>query len=87
MVRAVIRLIDAELFKLRKRLMTRVLLFILVGIMILLYLLLLAVSKVAIPAHGPEETGAVQNLLGLPLALPFALAMLSSLRSLLLYRT
>ena len=79
----VTRLIGAELFKLRKRLMTRVLLFVLVGIMILLYLLLLAVSKVVIPAHGPEEIGEIQNLLGLPLAIPFALSILSSLGSVL----
>ncbi|MHC4278075.1 MAG: ABC transporter permease subunit [Planctomycetota bacterium] len=77
------RLIGAELFKLRKRLMTRVLLFVLVGIVILLYLLLLAVSKVAIPAHGPEEIGEIQNLLGLPLAIPFALSILSSFGSVL----
>ncbi|MBL7166898.1 MAG: ABC transporter permease subunit [Dehalococcoidales bacterium] len=77
------RLISAELFKLRKRLMTRVLLFVLVGIMIVLYLLLLAVSKVTIPVHGSEEIGAIQNLLGLPLALPFALSILSSLGTIL----
>ena len=77
------RLISAELFKLRKRLMTRVLLFVLVGIMIILYLLLLAVSKVAIPVHGSEEIGTIQNLLGLPLALPFALSILSSLGTIL----
>ena len=72
------RLIGAELFKLRKRLMTRVLLFVLVGIMVILYLLLFAVSRIAVPVHGSEEIGTVQNLLGLPLALPFALAILSS---------
>lgn len=72
------RLIGAELFKLRKRLMTRVLLFVLVGIMIVLYLLLFAVSRVTIPVHGSEEVGTIQNLLGLPLALPFALSILSS---------
>ena len=77
------RLIGAELFKLRKRLMTRVLLFVLVGIMILLYLLLLAVSKVAMPAHGPSEIGEIQNLLGLPVAIPFALSILSSFGSVL----
>jgi ABC-2 type transport system permease protein len=82
-VRAVIRLIGAELFKLRKRLMTRVLLFVLLGILIILYLLLLAVSKVAIPAHGPAEIGEIQNLLGLPLAIPFALTILSSFGSVL----
>jgi len=79
----VTRLISAELFKLWKRSMTRVLLFVLVGIMVLLYLLLLAVSKVTIPAHGPPEIGAIQNLLGLPVALPFALSILSSFGSVL----
>ncbi len=77
------RLIGAELFKLRKRLMTRVLLFVLVGILVLLYLLLLAVSKVAIPAHGPADIGEIQNLLGLPVAIPFALSILSSFGSVL----
>ncbi len=77
------RLISAELFKLRKRLMTRVLLFVLVGIMIVLYLLLLAVSKTTMPVHGSEEIGTIQNLLGLPLAIPFALSMLSSLGTIL----
>jgi len=74
----VTRLIRAELFKLRKRLMTRVLLFVLVGIMIVLYLLLFAISQITVPVHGSEEIGDIQNLLGLPLALPFALAILSS---------
>lgn len=77
------RLISAELFKLRKRRMTSVLLFVLVGVMIVLYLLLLAVSKTTIPAHGSEEIETVQNLLGLPLALPFALSILSSLGTIL----
>jgi ABC-2 type transport system permease protein len=83
----VTRLISAELFKLRKRSMTRVLLFVLVGIMVLLYLLLLAISKVNIPAQGlqgmGEGIGAIKNLLGLPLALPFALSILSSFGSVL----
>lgn len=77
------RLISAELFKLRKRLMTRVLFFVLIGIIILLYLLLLAVSKVVIPAHGPTEIAEIQNLLGLPVAIPFALTILSSFGSVL----
>jgi ABC-2 type transport system permease protein len=79
----VIRLISAELFKLRKRAMTRVLLFVLVGIIVILYLLLLAVSKVTLPVHGSEEVGAIQNLLGLPVALPFAFSILSSFGSVL----
>jgi ABC-2 type transport system permease protein len=77
-VTAVIRLIGAELFKLRKRLMTRVLLYVLIGILIILYLLLLAVSNVVLPAHGAQVLGEIQNLLGLPMAIPFALSILSS---------
>jgi ABC-2 type transport system permease protein len=70
------RLISAELFKLRKRTMTRVLLYILIGIIVLLYLLLLAISNVKIPNMGPRM-GSIPNLLGLPLALPFATFILS----------
>jgi ABC-2 type transport system permease protein len=77
-VTAVIRLIGAELFKLRKRLMTRVLLYVLIGILIILYLLLLAVSNVVLPAPGAQVLGEIQNLLGLPMAIPFALSILSS---------
>jgi len=72
----VIRLISAELFKLRKRTMTRVLLYILIGIIILLYLLLLAVSNANLPDMGPGMEG-IPNLLGLPVALPFAMFILS----------
>ena len=63
--------------------MTRVLLFVLVGIMIVLYLLLFAISRITMPVHGSEEIGTIQNLLGLPLALPFALSILSSLGTIL----
>jgi ABC-2 type transport system permease protein len=70
----VIRLISAELFKLRKRSMTRVLLFVLIGFTVIIYLLLLAVSKVMIPATGLPEMGNIQNLLGLQQALPLAFA-------------
>lgn len=78
-----IRLIGTELFKLRKRLMTRVLLYVLIGIIIILYLLLLAVSNVTIPAHEGRVIGEIQNLLGLPVAIPFALSILSSFGSVL----
>lgn len=77
------RLINAELYKLRHRTMTWVLLYVLVGILIILYLLLLAVSKVQIPDHEAVRLGEIQNLLGLPLAIPFALSMLSSFGSVL----
>ena len=76
------RLISAELFKLRKRAMTRILLFILMGIMAIMYLILFAVSNVELPT-GPDGQGPgaidIQNVLGLPVAIPFALSMLSGL--------
>jgi ABC-2 type transport system permease protein len=78
----VIRLIGAELFKLRKRTMTRVLLFVLIGIIIILYFLLLAISNVSLPNAGPR-IGNIHNLLGLPVALPFAMSILSSFGSVL----
>jgi ABC-2 type transport system permease protein len=83
-VRAVIRLINEELFKLRKRLMTRVLLFVLIGIIIILYFLLLAVTNVTIPAHAAQNVEQeIQNLLGLPVSVPFALSLLASFGSVL----
>jgi len=76
----VIRLIGAELFKLRKRKMTWILLAVLVGIIILVNFLLLAISKVNLPT-GPH--GEIQNLLGLPVALPLTMSLLSSFGSVL----
>ena len=77
------RLIASELYKLRKRLMTKVLLYVLVGIIIILYLVFLAVSKANIPAHGTGEIDNIQNILGLPVAIPFALMILSFVGSVL----
>ena len=76
------RMIAAELFKLRQRPMTKVLLAVLVGIIVLVNLLLLAISKANLPVGGPGM-GDIQNLLGLPVALPFALLMISSFGSVL----
>lgn len=74
------RLIAAELYKLRKRLMPRVLLYILLGIIVILYIvLLLTADRAYIPSHGPEETEMAQNMLGLPIAIPFALLIISSI--------
>jgi ABC-2 type transport system permease protein len=74
------RLIRAELFKLRKRGMTRILLFVLMGILAVLYLILYAVSKANLPT-GPGGPGQMnlQTVLGLPVAIPFALNILASL--------
>ena len=72
-----IRLISAEMFKLRKRSMTRVLAFVLIGIMVVLHLVLLAVSKANLPNAG-AHLGDISNVLGLPSALPFAMYILSS---------
>jgi len=71
------RLIGAEILKLRKRLLPKVLLGVLVGIIILINFLLLAISRVNLPP-GSEMMGNIQNMLGLPVAIPFALMMISS---------
>jgi ABC-2 type transport system permease protein len=57
--------------------MTRVLLYVLIGIIVVLYLLLLAISNVNLPDAGPHMKD-IPNILGLPLALPFAFYILSS---------
>lgn len=77
------RLIAAELLKLRKRGMTWILFYVLVGILVLLYLLLFAISRITLPNATAQETGTVQQLLGLPLSLPFGLSILASLGTLL----
>ena len=76
------KLIAAELFKLRKRLMSRVLLYVMVGVLIVFYFILLAVSE-AIPTGSHPGLGDIQNLLGLPVAIPFALSMLAGFGTLL----
>lgn len=78
------RLIGAELFKLRKRNMTWILLAVLVGILVLINFLLLAISKVNFPTGSQApRMGAIQNLLGLPVALPLTISLLSSFGSVL----
>ena len=72
-----LRLIGAEMFKMRKRTMTRVLLYILVAIIIVLYLVLLAVSKANLPTNAGVRPGTIQNLLGLPIALPVTMTVLA----------
>ncbi len=80
-----IRLIGAELFKLRKRSMTWILLAIFIGIIVLLYLLLYAISRISLPnpSQAPPGLGNIPNLLGLPAAVPFALSILASFGTLL----
>ena len=72
------RMIGAELLKLRKRQMTWVLLAILVGIIAIVNLILLAISKSnVLPSTGPRLER-IQNLLGLPYAIPFVLALITT---------
>jgi ABC-type transport system involved in multi-copper enzyme maturation permease subunit len=71
------RMMGAEFLKLRKRQMTWVLLSILVGIIVLVNLLLLAISKVKTPGTG-LGTGNIATLLGLQSAVPFAFSMMAS---------
>ena len=75
-------MIGAELFKLRKRTMTKVLIAILVGIIALVNFLFLAISKVNLPAGGPG-IGRIQDYLGLSAAIPFALYLIASFGSVL----
>lgn len=77
------RMIDAEMLKLRKRQMTWVLLSILVGIIIIVNLILLAVSKTNLQTASGTRIQNIQNLLGLPYAIPFALALITSFGALL----
>jgi ABC-2 type transport system permease protein len=76
------RMIGAEFLKLRKRQMTWVLLSILVGIIVIVNLLLLAISKVKTPGPG-IGSGNLATLLGLQSAIPFAFSMMASFGSLL----
>ena len=57
--------------------MTRVLLYVLIAIIVVFYLILLAVSKAQLPTNSGAPLGTVRNLLGLPVALPFAMYLLS----------
>ncbi len=78
-----LRLINAELFKLRKRSMTRILLFVLVGILVIIYFILLAVSNANLPIPHAEGMPRIVNLLGLPVAIPLAFMFLAGLGSIL----
>jgi ABC-2 type transport system permease protein len=70
------RMIGAELFKLRKRTMSKVLVVIMAGIIVLVNFLLLAVSKSNI--GNPGGPGDIQQLLGLSSAIPFAFSLIAS---------
>lgn len=72
------RLIGTELFKLRKRSMTWILLYVLIGLMIIFRLILFAISQIA-PEGGGPGVGTLNQLLGMPSAIPFALSILASL--------
>jgi ABC-type transport system involved in multi-copper enzyme maturation permease subunit len=76
-----IRLIQAELFKLRKRALTGILLIIMAAVLIVMHLILFAVSR-TIPADVSGGPG-LRSVLGLPAALPFALSILAALGSVL----
>jgi ABC-type transport system involved in multi-copper enzyme maturation permease subunit len=77
-VKAVTKIIRAELLKLRKRSLTWILLYVLIGIMVLLHSLLYLISKITIPGQTLPGTGNLQSLLGLPMSIPFALTLLTS---------
>ena len=58
--------------------MTWILLYILMGILVLVYLLLFAISKIQLPAGGPRDLTDIGTLLGLKASIPFALQILTS---------
>jgi ABC-2 type transport system permease protein len=58
--------------------MTWILLYVLIGIMVLLHLLLFAISRITLPDQTAGDIGTLRSLLGLPVALPFALSILTS---------
>lgn len=72
------RLIRTELFKLRKRGMTWILLYIMVGIVVLINLLLFAISQISVPARGTGGLANLADILNLSSSLPFTLFILSS---------
>lgn len=72
------RLIQAELFKLRKRGMTWILLYVMVGIVVLINLLLLAISKIALPVQTPGRLANLADILNLSSSIPFTFFILSS---------
>jgi hypothetical protein len=55
------RMIGAEFLKLRKRTLTKVLVFILAGIIALVNLLLLAISKVNLPTTGSGQVSVIST--------------------------
>ncbi|MDO8578230.1 MAG: ABC transporter permease, partial [Dehalococcoidales bacterium] len=72
------RMIGAEFLKLRKRSLTKILMFILAGIIALVNLLLLAISKVTLPAGRGQDLGNLSDLMGLSSGVPFALSLMAS---------
>jgi ABC-2 type transport system permease protein len=66
-------MIGAELLKLRRRTMTKVLLFIMIGVIILINFIVLAISKAPLPVGaGGQMQGHMSDFLGLSTAIPFA---------------
>jgi ABC-2 type transport system permease protein len=72
------RMIGAEFLKLRKRTLTRVLVIVLAGIIALVNLLLLAISKVNLPSGNGPSVGEINQFLGLSSGVPFAFSMIAS---------
>ena len=72
------RMIGAEFLKLRKRSLTKILMFILAGIIALVNLLLLAISNVDLPRGNGQGMENINTLLGLSSGVPFALSLMAS---------
>ena len=73
------RMIGAELSKLGKRSLTKVLILVLIGIIVLVNFIVLAISKAALPAGATGQMqNALQDFLGLSSAIPFALYLIAN---------
>ncbi|HSW57573.1 MAG TPA: ABC transporter permease subunit [Dehalococcoidales bacterium] len=72
------KLLHAELFKLRKRGMTWIVLFVTMGIIVIINLLLYAISRIALSNPGSGGMSRMVNILDISASIPFSLSMLSS---------
>jgi ABC-2 type transport system permease protein len=73
-----IKLISSELFKLRKRGLTWILLYIMIGVMVLINLITYAISNISLPNQPPGSGLDVQSIISLSSSIPFTLSMLAS---------
>jgi ABC-2 type transport system permease protein len=72
------RAIRTELFKLRKRGLTWILLYVLIGILVLVNLIIFAITRIQLPSSAPHDLADIAALLLLRSSIPFSLFILST---------